>query len=49
MEPKRVSMEKIPQGPRVVIVGGGFGGLHAAKSLGADLVEAKTVLEQLSV
>ena len=30
METNRVSMTERPQGPRVVIIGGGFGGLHAA-------------------
>jgi len=43
MEPNRVSMKEKPQGPRVVIIGGGFGGLHAAKALANEAVEVTLI------
>lgn len=43
MEPNRVSMKERPQGPRVVIIGGGFGGLHAAKALANEAVEVTLI------
>src|SRR2546426_4116405 len=33
MDPTRVPMTDSPQRPKVVIIGGGFGGLYAAKAL----------------
>lgn len=38
-----VSMKEGPQGPRVVIVGGGFGGLHAAKALANEAVDVTLI------
>lgn len=43
MEPNRVSMKERPQGPRVVIIGGGFGGLHAAKALANEALEVTLI------
>ena len=43
MEPNRVSMKERPQGPRVVIIGGGFGGLNAAKVLANEAVEVTLI------
>jgi NADH dehydrogenase len=43
METSRVSMKERPQGPRVVIIGGGFGGLHAAKALANEAVEVTLI------
>jgi len=43
MESNRVSMKEKPQGPRVVIIGGGFGGLHAAKALANEAVEVTLI------
>ncbi len=43
METNRVSMKERPQGPRVVIIGGGFGGLHAAKALANEAVEVTLI------
>jgi NADH:ubiquinone reductase (H+-translocating) len=43
METNRVSMKESPQGPRVVIIGGGFGGLHAAKALVNEAVEVMLI------
>ena len=36
-------MKERPQGPRVVIIGGGFGGLHAAKALANEAVEVTLI------
>lgn len=38
-----VSMKETPQGPRVVIIGGGFGGLHAAIALANEAVEVTLI------
>src|SRR5688572_3545931 len=43
METNRVSMKERPQRPRVVIIGGGFGGLHAAKALANEAVEVTLI------
>jgi hypothetical protein len=43
METNTVSMKEGPQGPRVVIIGGGFGGLHAAKALANEAVEVTLI------
>jgi NADH dehydrogenase len=36
-------MKERPRGPRVVIIGGGFGGLHAAKALANEAVEVTLI------
>ncbi len=43
METKSLSAKEGRQGPRVVIIGGGFGGLHAAKALANAAVEMTPV------
>ncbi len=43
MELNKVSRRKGPQGHRVVIIGGGFGGLHAAKALANEAVEVTLI------
>ena len=43
METNRVSMKERPQWPGVVIIGGGFGGLHAAKALANEAVEVTLI------
>jgi NADH:ubiquinone reductase (H+-translocating) len=43
MEMNTVSMKEGLQGPRVVIVGGGFGGLHAAKTLADEAVDVTLI------
>jgi NADH dehydrogenase len=43
METNRVSVKERPQRPRVVIIGGGFGGLHAAKALANEAVEVTLI------
>jgi NADH dehydrogenase len=43
MEANRVSMKESPKGRRVVIIGGGFGGLHAAKALANKAVEVTLI------
>jgi NADH dehydrogenase len=43
METNRVSVKERPEGPRVVIIGGGFGGLHAAKALANEAVEVTLI------
>ena len=43
MEASTVVMKVEPQGPRVVIIGGGFGGLHAAKALANEAVEVTLI------
>ena len=40
---KRVSMEESSERPRVVIIGGGFGGLYAAKALSNEAVEVTLI------
>ena len=36
-------MTERPHGPRFVIIGGGFGGLHAAKALANEAVEVTLI------
>ena len=43
METNGVAMTERSQGPRVVIIGGGFGGLHAAKALANEAVEVTLI------
>lgn len=43
METKGASIKERPQGPRVVIIGGGFGGLHAAKVLANEPLEVTLI------
>jgi NADH dehydrogenase len=42
-KPRRRTQEEITAGPRVVVVGGGFGGLNAAKALGGMPVRVTLV------
>ena len=43
METNRVSMKGKPQDPRVIIIGGGFGGLHAVNTLANEAVEVTII------
>src|SRR5436190_12756460 len=43
MDPTRVPTTDSPQRPKVVIIGGGFGGLYAAKSLSNEPVEVTLI------
>lgn len=43
MEANTVSMKEAPPGSRVVIIGGGFGGLHAAKALANEAVDVTLI------